>query len=145
MTFRTALSRERLLIELGAKHALIIGVFLAVYRPLSSRLMASMPVGAQEAVIEFMGFLMAAAIIGAFELTYSRTNLSDPAQRTLAHFTKFTLYSSILLLMDVAVQAIRPSGDPLAQTMIMAATPIAIALVAYDFWDALRALDGHHH
>jgi hypothetical protein len=46
---------------------------------------------------------MAAAIIGAFELNYSRTNLGDGLQRYLAHFTKFTLY---------------------------------------DFWDALRALDG---
>jgi hypothetical protein len=37
----------------------------------------------------------------------------------------------------------RPSGDALADITIMAATPIAIAHVAQDFWDALRALDGH--
>ena len=51
------------------------------------------------------------------------------------------LYSSILLLMDIAVAAMRPSGDDLSQTMIMASTPIAISLVLYDFWDALRAVD----
>jgi hypothetical protein len=54
------------------------------------------------------------------------------AGRPSAHFTKFTLYSSILLLMDVAVKAMRPSGDTLAKITIMAATPIAVALVAYE-------------
>jgi hypothetical protein len=38
-----------------------------------------------------MGFLMAAAIIGAFELSYTRSNLNDIWQRYLAHVTKFTL------------------------------------------------------
>jgi hypothetical protein len=136
-------SRQRLMLEMVGKHALIVVVFLAVYRPLSDRLMSGMPLGAQGSVIELLGFLMAAAIIGAFELNYSRTNLGDGLQRYLAHFTKFTLYSSILLLMDVAVKAMRPSSDTLAEITIMAATPIAVALVAYDFWDALRALDGH--
>jgi hypothetical protein len=80
-------------------------------------------------------------IIGVFELNYSRTKLDDGVQRALAHFTKFTLYSSILLLMDVAVKAMGPSGEALTAITVMAATPIAIALVAYDFWNALRALD----
>ena len=137
------ISQQRMMREMVAKHAVIILVFLALYRPLNDGLMAGMPLGAQGSVIELLGFLMAAAIIGAFELNYSRTRLGDDLQRYLAHFTKFTLYSSILLLMDVAVRAMRPSGDALADITIMAATPIAIALVAYDFWDALRALDGH--
>jgi hypothetical protein len=132
-----------MMIEMGTKHALIVLLFLALYRPLSYRFMGTMPPQAQESVIGLMGFLMAAAIIGAFELTYSRTNLAEPLQRFLAHFTKFTLYSSILLLMDIAVKAIRPSGEDLARVTVVAATPIAIALVLYDFWDALRALDGH--
>ena len=91
------ISRQRMMREMVAKHAVIILVFLALYRPLNDRLMAGMPLGAQGSVIELLGFLMAAAIIGAFELNYSRTNLSDDLQRYLAHFTKFTLYSSILL------------------------------------------------
>jgi hypothetical protein len=130
-----------MMIELVVKHGMIILLFLGLYRPLRAAHMAGMPLEAHESVISLMGFLMAAGIIGAFELSYARTNLGDRAQRYLAHFTKFMLYSSILLLMDIAVAAMRPSGDDLSQTMIMASTPIAISLVLYDFWDGLRAVD----
>jgi hypothetical protein len=130
-----------MMIELAVKRCLIILLFLGLYRPLRAVHMAGMPLQAQESVISLMGFLMAAGIIGAFELSYARTNLGDRAQRYLAHFTKFMLYSSILLLMDIAIAAMRPSGHDLSQTMIMASTPIAISLVFCDFWDALRAVD----
>jgi hypothetical protein len=127
--------------ELVAKHALTLLLFLGLYRPLSTGPLATLEATEQGSVISLMGFLMAAAIIGAFELTYSRTDLRSTPQRHLAHGTKLMLYSSILLLMHIAVSAMRVSGEGLEGTMVMAATPIAIALVAYDFWDALRALD----
>jgi hypothetical protein len=145
MASHQSITRQRLMIEMVGKHALIVLVFLALYRPLTLELMTAMPLGAQDSVIGFMGLLMAAAIVGAFELNYSRTNLADAAQRYLAHMTKFMLYSSILMEMDIAVKAIRPSGPALASTMVMAATPVALALVVYDFWDALRALDERAH
>ncbi|MDE0951151.1 MAG: hypothetical protein OSA45_07765 [Halioglobus sp.] len=74
-------------------------------------------------------------------MSYTRTNLDDKLQRYLAHYTKFTLYSSILLLMSIALTAISITGDGFIHVIIMAATPVAVSLFLYDFWDALRALD----
>lgn len=97
-----------------------------------------------ESVISLMGFLMAAAIIGAFELSYTRTNLNDPVQRYLAHVTKFTLYSSIMLLMEIALIPMSVAGGEIIGVLVMASMPVGIALFLYDFWDALRALDEAH-
>ena len=132
-------SKRQMMTEISIKYLLVLLLYGGVYAPISIGPMEQLAPEHQESVISLMGFLMAAAIIGAFELSYTRTNIDDSTQRYLAHFTKFTLYSSILLLMQIAVLAFR--DDALFGIMIMASLPISIALIAYDFWDALRALD----
>jgi hypothetical protein len=137
----TSITRKRLMIEIGIKNVLILLLFWGFYTPMTIKPMLSMPAEVQESVISLMGFLMAAAIIGAFELSYTRTNLNDPIQRFLAHLTKFTLYSAIMLMMEIALTAIQVTGGEFINVMIMAASPVALSLFLYDFWDALRALD----
>jgi len=135
------LTRKRLMLEIAGKNVAILLIFWGLYAPLSIGVMTRISTDIQESVISFMGFLMAAAIIGAFELSYTRTNLDDKVQRYLAHFTKFTLYSTIMLLTEIAIIALSVSDAGITGTMVMASLPIIGALIAYDFWDALRALD----
>ena len=137
------LTRKRMLLEIAGKNLAILLIFWGLYAPMSIGPMTRMSEDIQESVISFMGFLMAAAIIGAFELSYTRTNLNDPVQRYLAHFTKFTLYSTIMLLTEIAIVALAVSDEGIVSIMVMAAMPIITALIVYDFWDALRALDGN--
>ncbi len=137
------ITRKRLMIEIGIKNVLILIIFFGLYTPLSVTPILNMPVEVQESVISFMGFLMTAAIIGAFELSYTHTNLNDGPQRFLAHLTKFTLYSAIMLMMEIALTAMQVTGGDFVHVLIMAATPVAVSLFLYDFWDALRALDDH--
>jgi len=138
---QSKLTKKRFMLELTVKNLAAFGLFAGLYSPLSIRYMITMPPEIQESVISFMGFLMAAAIIGAFELSYCRTNLYDGPQRFLAHLTKFTMYSSILLLNQIALIAIAKFAVDLTGVMVMASFPILTSLLFYDFWDALRALD----
>jgi hypothetical protein len=135
------ITRRRMLVEMAGKYVAIAVVFGGIYSPYSIGAISRIPLQLQESLISFMGFLMAAAIIGAFELSYLRTNLDDKAQRYLAHWTKFTLYSSILLLTQIGVIAILITDPELTSVMVMASAPIMLALVIYDYWDAARALD----
>jgi len=135
------ITRRRMLVEMAGKYVAIGILFGGIYSPYSIGAISRIPMQIQESLISFMGFLMAAAIIGAFELSYLRTNLDDKAQRYLAHWTKFTLYSSILLLTQIGVIALLITDPDLTLVMVMASAPIMLALVVYDFWDAVRALD----
>jgi len=135
------ITRRRMLTEMAGKYVAIAVVFGGIYSPYSISAIMKIPPQMQESLISFMGFLMAAAIIGAFELSYLRTNLDDKAQRYLAHWTKFTLYSSILLLTQIGVIALLISDDTIVSVLVMASAPIMLALIIYDFWDAVRALD----
>lgn len=135
------ITRKRMLLEMVGKYAAIAVLFGGVYSPFSVDAISRIPLEMQESLISFMGFLMAAAIIGAFELSYLRTNLDDKAQRYLAHWTKFTLYSSIMLLTQIGIIALLIVDDELTWVLVMASAPIMLALVVYDFWDAVRALD----
>ena len=135
------ITRRRMLAEMAGKYVAIGLLFGGIYSPYSIGVISRIPLQLQESLISFMGFLMAAAIIGAFELSYLRTNLDDKAQRYLAHWTKLTLYSSILLLTQIGVIAILITDPDIVFVMVMASAPIMLALVVYDFWDAVRALD----
>jgi hypothetical protein len=137
------ITRKQLMIEIAVKNVLILAIFWGFYTPMSVPSMLHVPAEILESVISLMGFLMAAAIIGAFELSYTRTNLNDKLQRYLAHLTKFMLYSSIMLLMEIALTAIATTGRDFIHIIIMAAMPVTVSLFLYDVWDALRALDSH--
>lgn len=137
----TKITRKRMMLEMSVKYVFTAALFFGIYSPYSIDAISRIKLEMQESLISFMGFLMAAAIIGAFELSYLRTNLDDRLQRYLAHLTKFTLYSSILLLTQISVIAILVADQSITVAMVMASSPIMIALVFYDFWDAFRAMD----
>lgn len=134
-----------MMMEMGIKYLVTGLLFFGLYSPFSIDTISQITLDIQESLISFMGFLMAAAIIGAFELSYLRTNLDDKLQRYLAHWTKFTLYSSILLLTQISVIAILVADTSITAVILMASSPIMIALVLYDFWDAIRALERNQH
>jgi hypothetical protein len=100
-----------------------------------------MPSELQGMVLSVMGFLMAAAIIATFELTYSRTNLKVWYQRYLAHLTKLLLYLGVTLLMMITITAagVTPGffNDPIAFVSII----ILAALFLHDVWDAIRSFE----
>lgn len=133
--------RRRFIIELIAKNLSIFGIFYVFYFPLSVSRLKDMPESIIESMISLMGFLMAGAIIGAFELSYSRTNLSSGWQRTIAHFTKYSLYLSIMLLMNIALIAISVVTTAYSGILALASSPIMLSLILYDFWDAMRAIE----
>lgn len=133
--------RRRFIAELIIKNAFIFGVFYAFYLPVSMSRLADMPEKIVESMISLMGFLMAGAIIGAFELSYSRTNLRDIWQRSIAHFTKYSLYLSIMLMMNIALIAINVVVPNLTGILVLASSPIMLSLILYDFWDAMRAME----
>lgn len=135
------ITRKRMMKEMGVKYLATAILFFGIYSPYSTDVVSGVAMEMMESLISFMGFLMAAAIIGAFELSYLRTNLNDKLQRYLAHLTKLTLYSSILLLTQISIVALVAADTRMTFIMVMASLPIMLALVWYDFWDAIRALD----
>lgn len=139
------ITRKRMMQEMGIKYLVTGLLFFGIYSPFSIDAISKITLDIQESLISLMGFFMAAAIIGAFELSYLRTNLDDKLQRYLAHWTKFTLYSSILLLTQISVIAILVADTTITAVIVMASSPIMLALVLYDFWDAIRALERNGH
>lgn len=135
------LTRRRMMREMVIKYVAIAAVFVGIYSPYSISALSQIPVEMQESIISYMGFLMAAAIIGAFELSYLRTNLNDRTQRYLAHLTKFTLYSTILLLTQIGTIALLVTATEMTGVITMASLPVILSLFIFDFWDAIRALD----
>jgi len=104
-------------------------VFFGVYSPYSADAVSGIAMDMMESLISFMVFLIAAAIISAFELSYLRTNLDDKTRRYLAHATKLTLYSSILLLIQISIVALVAADTRMTLVMVMASLPIMLALV----------------
>jgi len=137
--------RRRFIAELITKNLFLFLVFYLFYLPLSVSRLADMPEEIVESMISLMGFLMAGAIIGAFELSYSRTNLRDFWQRSIAHFTKYSLYLSIMLMMNIALIAISVVVPNLTGILVLASSPIMLSLLLYDFWDAMRAVEEQFH
>ncbi len=133
--------RRRFIAELVIKNLCIFVVFFIFYFPLSVSRLSQMPVEIVESMISLMGFLMAGAIIGAFELSYTRTNLESFWQRAIAHFTKYSLYLSIMLLMQIALIAISVVTPEYSGILVLASSPIMLSLILYDFWDALKAIE----
>jgi hypothetical protein len=88
---------------------------------------------------------MAAAIIGAFELSYSRTPLGVTHIRYLAHASKFLLYCEIVLLMTIAMGAMGSTPGFFNDPIAFAGFLVLTSLLLYDAWDvlcALRVADG---
>jgi len=134
--------RTKFYCEVAIKNAVVLILSLWLFAPWVIRSQRELPSQLQGPVLSMMGFLMAAAIIGAFELTYSRTDLSVWYQRYLAHITKFLLYLGVILLIMIAITAMGATpgyfNDPIAFASIL----VLAALILHDVWDAIRAFSG---
>ena len=82
---------------------------------------------------------MAAGIIGLFEATYQKTQLSNVVQRALAHLTKLLLLIGISELIILAIAAIGITSTVWDDPLLWAVLPIYVSLYIYDWWDALIA------
>ena len=98
-----------------------------------------LPVELQSPVLSVVGLLMAASIIGAFEMSYKRTNLVKITHRYLAHAIKAILYIAIGLLMMIGLGAMSRTPGFFNDPIAIATMLITLSLILYDFWDALCA------
>ena len=133
--------KKRILLEVAIKTSLVLVVFIFFLAPNIMEHLDAMDSSHQGATLSMMGFLMAGAIVGAFELSYSRTNLESPMQRYLAHTTKFFLYLGISALMLIAMWAMATTPGYFIDSIFIVTLMIYISLFLYDFWDVLCATD----
>ena len=107
--------------------------------------MRQMDQGNQSAILAVIRLLMATGIIGIFEATYHKTQLTYRLQRTFAHLAKLLLFTGISELIILAVAAIAIAiGIGITSTVwddprLWAILPIYAFLYVYDWWDALIA------
>lgn len=98
--------------------------------------MRQMEQGNQSTILTAIGLLMAAGIIGVFEATYQKTQLSNLLQRSLAHLTKLLLFIGISELIILAIAAIGITSTIWDDPLLWAVLPIYASLYIYDWWDA---------
>lgn len=133
--------RRQIYLEVFIKNAVAILVFVFWFLPNISWEFEVLKSSEQSAVLSILGFLMAGAIIGAFELSYSRTNLRSAAQRCLAHSCKFLLYISVFTLFWIGHKTMQVTGGYFVDWISIAAGIIVLSLLIYDLWDAMSAVD----
>ncbi|MDB4450964.1 hypothetical protein N9121_01280 [Pseudomonadales bacterium] len=90
-------------------------------------------------ILSMLGFLMAGAIVAAFELSYSRTDTTSSLQRWLAHSTKFVLFLGIGCLLYIAMWTIDLGGPTYLWSVGFPCGCVFTALFLHDFWDAISA------
>ena len=131
-------------LEMIGKNLLVLLIFFVFIQPRLAFDTETLQESQQGSVLSMLGFLMAATIIGAFELSYAKTRMSSPLQRYLAHLTKFLLYLAISILLWAALWTIEATpGDTnfWLDWIFIAGIIVYIALFLFDFWDASCAVD----
>ena len=84
--------------EVAAKDVLVLALFGLVLRPAIAYEFEVLQSAQQGNVLSMLGFLMAAGIIGAFELSYAKTQLASAWHRWLAHAAKFLVHLAVCML-----------------------------------------------
>lgn len=95
----------------------------------------------QSGVLSMLGFLMTGGIIGAFELSYTKTMLNSITHRYLAHASKFLLYLAICILIWIGYKTMGITGGYFNDWILIAGGLIIGAIFIYDAWDAVCAVD----
>ena len=137
----TSLSANRIYLEVFIKNSLLIVLFLAFIVPQISYEFEILKTSQQGGVLSILGFLMAGGIIGAFELSYSRTNLDSTLQRYLAHTSKFLLYLATCILIWISYKTMAITGGYYNDWIFVAALLILLSLFIFDFWDIVCAVE----
>lgn len=131
-------------LEIIGKNLLVLLIFFIFIQPRLAFDTETLQEAQQGSVLSMLGFLMAATIIGAFELSYAKTRMSSPLQRYLAHVTKFLLYIAISILLWTSLWTMEATpGDAnfWLDWIFIAGIIVYIALFLFDFWDASCAVD----
>jgi hypothetical protein len=131
--------RTRFLFEVLVRDSVIVTLLIAVVLPWSGDALQEIPTAHQGSVLAMLGFLMTAAIVGAFELTYPKIDIRHGVARGIAHATKFFLHLAIGLLIIVALGAMGITRGYYADPLALAALLIFLALFLHDFGDAVVA------
>lgn len=132
--------KQVFLIEVVVKNIVCMAVFILFLLPGINYEFEALKTSDQGSVLTVLGFLMAASIIGAFELSYAQTHLANLAHRMLAHSCKFMVYLAVCSLLWIAHKTMEVSDGYFTEWISLSSLLIFISLVIYDFWDALCAL-----
>lgn len=127
-------------IEVAVKNIVILILFLAFLVPEISYEFEIVKEQQQGNVLSVLGFLMAGGIIGAFELSYLKTDLSSRLQRYLAHLAKFLIYLAVCILIWIGNKTMGISGEYYNDWILVASIMIIAALFIYDAWDIVSAV-----
>jgi hypothetical protein len=130
---------KRFLIEVTIKNILVVMLFFFVLVPLLKEDLSSIQLRDQGAVLSMLGFLMAGAIVAAFQLSYTRTDTSSLLHRWLAHSTRFVLYLGICSLLYIAMWVVDIAGAGFRGSIGFPCVCVFLALFLHDYWDAISA------
>lgn len=126
-------------IEVAIKNILLLAIFLIFLLPQISYEFEILQKTQQAGVLSILGFLMAGGIIGAFELSYTRTNLNSKLQRYLAHASKFLLYLATAILIWIGYKTMAITDEFYNDWILIASLLILSALFIFDIWDIVCA------
>jgi uncharacterized membrane protein YgdD (TMEM256/DUF423 family) len=131
-------------LEIISKNLLVLLIFFVFIQPRLAFDTETLQEAQQGSVLSMLGFLMAATIIGAFELSYAKTRMSSNLQRYLAHITKFLLYLAISILLWISLWTMEATPGDFnfwLDWIFIAGIIVYISLFLFDFWDASCAVD----
>ncbi len=139
-SIHTSLKRT-VLFEVAIKNSILLGVFILFCIPKISYEFELLEMNQQSGVLSILGFLMAGGIIGAFELSYTRTNMKSVLQRYLAHISKFLLYLATCILVWIGYKTIAITGAFYNDWILIASLLILSALFIFDMWDCVVSIE----
>lgn len=135
----TPLTPVRFYREVAAKDVLVLALFGLVLRPAIAYEFEVLQSAQQGNVLSMLGFLMAAGIIGAFELSYAKTQLASAWQRWLAHAAKFLVHLAVCMLVWIGYLTMQVGGGFFNDWILAAGAIIVAAVFLFDAWDAVGA------
>ena len=135
----TPLTSGRFYREVAAKDVLALALFGLVLRPAIAYEFEVLQSAQQGNVLSMLGFLMAAGIIGAFELSYAKTQLASAWQRWLAHAAKFLVHLAVCMLVWIGYLTMQVGGGFFNDWILAAGVIIVAAVFLFDVWDAVGA------
>jgi len=135
----STVSKKLIYTEVLIKNIVLILLFFVIILPQISYEFEILEKSQQGSVLSILGFLMAGGIIGAFELSYDKTDLQSTIQRYLAHLSKFLIYLASCILVWIGYKTMALTGGYYNDWILVAGILILASLFVFDFWDILSA------
>ena len=134
-------SKTTIYVEVAIKNILLIAIFIFFCIPKISYEFEILQKSQQAGVLSILGFLMAGGIIGAFELSYDKTNIKSKLQRYLAHTSKFLLYLATCILVWIGYKTMAITGEFYNDWILIASMLILSSLFIFDIWDIVCSVE----